>query len=94
MLYDMTSSGAYADSEALGLDAKHSGYMRVALELVHDVLSIEGLQLTCHYVQAEQALASDEVPVGCVLVHQDQIIGRAMNDTNRSLNVCALRIKD
>lgn len=35
---------------------------------------------------AEQALASDEVPVGCVFVHEGQIIGRGMNDTNRSLN--------
>lgn len=35
---------------------------------------------------AEQALASDEVPVGCVFVHGGQIIGRGMNDTNRSLN--------
>ncbi|KAF6235027.1 hypothetical protein HO173_006654 [Letharia columbiana] len=35
---------------------------------------------------AEQALASNEVPVGCVFVHEGQIIGRGMNDTNRSLN--------
>lgn len=35
---------------------------------------------------AEQALASDEVPVGCIFVHEGQIIGRGMNDTNRSLN--------
>ena len=40
--------------------------------------------------QAERALASDEVPVGCVFVHQDEIIGRGMNDTNRSLNVCSI----
>jgi len=38
-------------------------------------------------VQAEQALACDEVPVGCVFVNQDTVIGRGMNDTNRSLNV-------
>ncbi|KAL8798823.1 MAG: hypothetical protein Q9182_006367 [Xanthomendoza sp. 2 TL-2023] len=36
--------------------------------------------------QAEIALETDETPVGCVLVHQDRIIGRGMNDTNRSLN--------
>ena len=40
--------------------------------------------------QAEQALASDEVPVGCVFVHKDEIIGRGMNDTNKSLNVCSI----
>lgn len=38
-------------------------------------------------IQAERALASDEVPVGCVFVHRDDIIGEGMNDTNRSLNV-------
>ncbi|TGZ84129.1 cytidine deaminase-like protein, partial [Ascodesmis nigricans] len=27
----------------------------------------------------------NEVPVGCVFVHNDEIIGRGMNDTNRSL---------
>ena len=40
--------------------------------------------------QAEQALASDEVPVGCVFVHKGHIIGRGMNDTNSSLNVCSI----
>lgn len=34
---------------------------------------------------AELALATDEVPVGCVFVHKGEIIGRGMNDTNRSL---------
>lgn len=38
-------------------------------------------------MQAEQALRSDETPVGCVFVRDGQIIGRGMNDTNRSLNV-------
>ena len=32
-------------------------------------------------------MASDEVPVGCVLVHSGRIIGQGMNDTNKSLNV-------
>lgn len=35
---------------------------------------------------AEQALQSDETPVGCVFVHQNHIIGKGINDTNRSLN--------
>ncbi|KAF8475565.1 tRNA-specific adenosine deaminase subunit TAD2 [Kalaharituber pfeilii] len=34
---------------------------------------------------AELALKTDEVPVGCVFVHKGEIIGRGMNDTNRSL---------
>jgi tRNA-specific adenosine deaminase 2 len=40
--------------------------------------------------QAELALASDETPVGCVFVHDGKIIGRGMNDTNKSLNVWPL----
>lgn len=35
--------------------------------------------------QAELALATDEVPVGCVFVHNNTIIAHGMNDTNRSL---------
>lgn len=35
---------------------------------------------------AELALASDETPVGCVFVKDGEIIGRGMNDTNKSLN--------
>lgn len=37
--------------------------------------------------QAEEALTADETPVGCVFVHDGKILGRGMNDTNRSLNV-------
>ncbi|EEH43998.2 uncharacterized protein PADG_00287 [Paracoccidioides brasiliensis Pb18] len=34
----------------------------------------------------EEALASGETPVGCVLVHNEEIIGSGMNDTNKSMN--------
>ena len=33
------------------------------------------------------ALKTDEVPVGCVFVYKGKIIGKGMNDTNRSLCV-------
>ncbi|KAK4570353.1 tRNA(adenine34) deaminase [Recurvomyces mirabilis] len=35
---------------------------------------------------AELALLSDETPVGCVFVHNDEVIGRGINGTNASLN--------
>ncbi|EUC37043.1 hypothetical protein COCCADRAFT_86663 [Bipolaris zeicola 26-R-13] len=35
---------------------------------------------------AELALKSDETPVGCVFVKDGQVIGRGMNETNRTLN--------
>ncbi|RMJ26866.1 adenosine deaminase [Aspergillus sp. HF37] len=34
----------------------------------------------------EAALQTGETPVGCVLVYEGQIVGRGMNDTNRSMN--------
>ncbi|KNG49560.1 trna-specific adenosine deaminase subunit tad2 [Stemphylium lycopersici] len=35
---------------------------------------------------AELALTSDETPVGCVFVKDGDVIGRGMNETNRTLN--------
>ncbi len=35
---------------------------------------------------ANKAYTENEVPVGCVFVHNDQIIARGMNNTNESLN--------
>jgi tRNA-specific adenosine deaminase 2 len=35
---------------------------------------------------ASEALSTNEVPVGCIFVHGDQVIGRGKNDTNRSLS--------
>ncbi|KAJ5273949.1 hypothetical protein N7478_009074 [Penicillium angulare] len=37
-------------------------------------------------LMGEKALEAGETPVGCVLVHNDEIIGYGMNDTNRSMN--------
>ena len=64
----------------------HEKFMRKALELVY---TIRGCLGVCYLStgQAEKALASNEVPVGCVFVHENSIIGEGMNDTNRSLNV-------
>jgi tRNA(Arg) A34 adenosine deaminase TadA len=39
-------------------------------------------------VMAKQALAADEVPVGCVFVKDGQAIARARNRTNEWRNVC------
>lgn len=36
--------------------------------------------------QAERALELKEVPVGCVFVHNNTVIGSGHNDTNRTLN--------
>ena len=39
-------------------------------------------------MQAEEALAVGEVPVGCVFVRDDEIIAQARNRTNELRNVC------
>lgn len=40
---------------------------------------------------AEMALRSDETPVGCVFVHEGEIIGRGINGTNATLNVSCMQ---
>jgi tRNA-specific adenosine deaminase 2 len=47
---------------------------------------LQTLLLTHQPSQAELALKSDETPVGCVFVKDGDIIGRGMNETNRTLN--------
>ena len=67
----------------------HRRFMREAIKMVSlplNQVSI-GRVLNQTYVQAELALSSDETPVGCVFVHDGEIIGKGMNDTNRSMNV-------
>jgi hypothetical protein len=39
------------------------------------------------FEMARKALDTGETPVGCVLVYENEIVGRGMNDTNRSMNV-------
>ncbi|KAL4758426.1 nucleoside deaminase [Aspergillus foveolatus] len=38
------------------------------------------------FEMARKALETGETPVGCVLVYENEIVGRGMNDTNRSMN--------
>ncbi|KAL4965397.1 nucleoside deaminase [Aspergillus stella-maris] len=38
------------------------------------------------FEMARKALDTGETPVGCVLVYDNHIVGRGMNDTNRSMN--------
>jgi tRNA-specific adenosine deaminase 2 len=39
------------------------------------------------HMQAEEALAASEVPVGCVFVRNGMVIARARNRTNELRNV-------
>lgn len=74
--------------------AYHERFMREAINMVshcahllHFCCTVSRImELTNHVHQAELALTSDETPVGCVFVKDGEIIGRGMNETNRTLN--------
>lgn len=76
-----------ASAAVMTEDSTHAYFMKQALLMVssflcNDIRSVDQLS------QGEKALQSGETPVGCVLVHDGQIVGSGMNDTNRSMNVC------
>lgn len=69
------------------MDAEHD------LESISDLPIEVRLNLSSHLrfmrealQMAERALALGETPVGCILVHDGQVVASGMNDTNRSLN--------
>jgi tRNA-specific adenosine deaminase 2 len=37
--------------------------------------------------EARKAITENEVPVGCVIVHNGKVIAKGFNQTNRSSNV-------
>ena len=73
----------------VSVNSVHHGYMREALNIVRHCHREKYTIFTP--AQAEQALLSNETPVGCVFVRDGKVIGRGMNDTNRSLNVGKLK---
>lgn len=84
----METASHQMDNESVkdvSVNSVHHGYMREALNMVHHCLRERYTIFTP--AQAEQALLSNETPVGCVFVRDGKVIGRGMNDTNRSLNV-------
>ena len=38
-------------------------------------------------MQAKEALENGEVPVGCLLVYNNEVIGKGRNDVNKTKNV-------
>ena len=66
----------------------HEIFMREALKLVDRFMLRQvssGDTKTC--TQADLALQSDEIPVGCVFVNDGRVLAGGMNATNKSLNV-------
>lgn len=38
-------------------------------------------------LQAKEALANGEVPVGCLMVYKDEVVGKGRNEVNETKNV-------
>lgn len=53
------------------------------------IKSIEEKYMRAALVQAKKAYALGEVPIGCVIVHEGQIIGRGYNRRNTDKNTLA-----
>ncbi|KAL4812635.1 cytidine deaminase-like protein [Aspergillus spinulosporus] len=66
--------------------AEQSYFMDQAFEMVLDCVLTLCTRMTLTINQARKALDTGETPVGCVLVYENEIVGRGMNDTNRSMN--------
>ena len=74
-------------------DPKHAYFMQQALLMVSRTsYNYNTTRETDTRNQGEKALTVNETPVGCVLVHNDQIVARGMNDTNRTMNVGTARL--
>lgn len=44
-----------------------------------------------HFVfQAKEALENIEVPVGCLMVYNNEVVGKGRNEVNQTKNVCDL----
>lgn len=75
-------------------DPKHAYFMQQALLMVSRTsYNYNPTRQTNPRNQGEKALTVNETPVGCVLVHNDQIVARGMNDTNRTMNVGTARLR-
>jgi hypothetical protein len=74
-------------------NSKHEYFMKEALQMVPASFPlILYIPIYANLKQGENALATGETPVGCVLVHDGKIIGSGMNDTNKSMNVRPPRV--
>ncbi len=64
----------------------HIRHMKLSLELVCANCHADS-HLILTAAQAANALLKDEVPCGCVFVHNGNVIAKGMNNTNESLCV-------
>ena len=84
-----------AGHEGTVSDVDNHGWMALALSMVRSLTAqfikkrnsslIERGYFYC--VQAEEAMAAGEVPVGCVFVRNGRVIAKARNRTNELRNV-------
>jgi tRNA-specific adenosine deaminase 2 len=71
----------------MSIDEEHAGVNLSDIPAaVHEDLGVHLRFMREALHMAEKALALGETPVGCVIVHEGEIVGSGMNDTNKSLN--------
>lgn len=56
--------------------------------LLFQISHVSACRPSCKmYLQASDALNSGEVPVGCLMVYEDKVVGRGRNEVNETKNV-------
>jgi len=65
-------------------------WMKAAMAMVSGKIINDNMCYWYNSIQAEEALAAGEVPVGCVFIRDHTIIAKARNRTNELQNVGAL----
>lgn len=70
----------------------HLKWMQAAMDMVCNHMKSSMYLHETETGQAEEALAAQEVPVGCVFVRGDRIIAKARNRTNQLSNVSMIPI--
>jgi hypothetical protein len=75
------------------MSATHLGWMQEAILMVSSLSRSIGPK-SKPVTQAEEALAANEVPIGCVFVRDGAIIAKARNRTNELRNVPGSYSKD
>lgn len=87
-LYHLANGGRIYPNHAL---QKQLIQQYKALPPQHDMLDSQliTIYLAQAYEQAQQAMANDEIPIGAVIVYQNEIIGRGYNQTKLQNNILA-----
>ncbi|XP_011533745.1 tRNA-specific adenosine deaminase 2 isoform X4 [Homo sapiens] len=68
----------------------HVGHVISPTEALSGNISLRTHQTVCKQVwrTAKEALENTEVPVGCLMVYNNEVVGKGRNEVNQTKNVC------